>query len=66
MAEREQDRLTHRDSGAQGPHEVKRGTLEANNPNRRAAANKSGIENPERLEKGGGKKGKDAGLPKDR
>lgn len=65
MAEREPSQPTHKDSGAQSPNEVKRGSLEANNPNRRSAANKSGIENPAGLEKGG-KKGRSAGLPKER
>jgi hypothetical protein len=64
MADREPLQPTHKDSGAQSPNEVKRGTLEANNPNRRAASDKSGIENPERIEKGG-KKGRSAGLPKE-
>lgn len=58
MAEREPSQPTHKDSGAQSPNEVKRGSLEANNPNRRAASDKSGIENPGRIEEKVGKGGK--------
>ena len=64
MADREPLQPTHRDSGAQSPNEVKRGTLEANNPNRRAASDKSGIEKPDRIEEKV-EKGRGAGLPKE-
>ena len=64
MADREPLQPTHKDSGAQSPNEVKRGTLEANNPNRRAASAQSGIETPERMEDKV-EKGKSAGLPKE-
>lgn len=64
MADREPLQPTHKDSGAQSPNEVKRGTLEANNPNRRAASDKSGIEKPERIEEKV-EKGKSGGRPEE-
>ncbi|HSN86927.1 MAG TPA: hypothetical protein VL025_09225 [Thermoanaerobaculia bacterium] len=64
MADREPLQPTHKDSGAQSPNEVKRGTLEANNPNRRAASDKSGIEKPERIEEKV-EKGTSAGRPEE-
>lgn len=52
MTDREQDRNQDRDPGVRGPREIQRGALEENNPNR-GVKNKSGIEHPENLGKGG-------------